>query len=223
MRRRRAWRRANRSARTLRPQPAAGTRAEGCARAHPGQTLDPRADAPQADDQARPAALRATSLDDRTGLRPDQGEPRHPPLPATRRRGLRQRMETDRRQPQPGQALSPPAAPTLARAGRSPLSEASLRSDQIGPTPNYPCPISTDTLNPTTPRRLSTTPTVAKLYATTSTRGEAGTSVVQRKPTAGCADAGRPRRAPNRPSSWRSARPTRSRCRGSRSATRRSA
>ena len=134
----------------------------------PGRTLDPRADAAHADDQAWPSALRTASLDDRTGLRPDQGEPRHPPLPATRLRGLRQRMETDRRQPQPAQALSPPAAPTLARAGRSPLSEASPRSDQPGPTPNYPCPISTDTLNPTAPRRLSTTPTVAKLYATAS-------------------------------------------------------
>ena len=57
---------------------------------------------------------------------------------------------------------------TLARAGRSPRSEASPRSDQPGPTSNDPCPISTDTLNPTTPRRLSTTPTVAKLYATAS-------------------------------------------------------
>ena len=136
--------------------------------AHPGRTLDPRADAAHADDPAWPSALRAAPLDDRTGLRPDQGEPRHPPLPATRRQRLRQRVETNRRQPQSAQALSPPAAPTLAQAGRSPLSEAPPRSDQPGPTSKRTLPVSTDILQPTPPRRLSTTPTVAKLYATAS-------------------------------------------------------
>ena len=155
-------------AQSQRPQPARGRRA--ATRAHPGQTFDPRADAPHADDQAWPSALRAASLDDRTGLRPDQGEPRHPPLPATRFQRLRQRVETNWGQPQSAQALSTPAAPTLARAGRSPLSEASPRSDQPGPTSNYPDPMSKDILQPTTPRRLSTTPTVAKLYATASAK-----------------------------------------------------
>ena len=147
-------------------------RAAGAAprRPHPGRTLCARADAAQADDQAWPSALRTAPLDDRTGLRQDQGEPRHPPLPATRLRGLRQRVETNWGQPQSAQALSTPAAPTLARAGRSPLSEASPRSDQPGPTPNYPDQMSKDILQPTTPRRLSTTPTVAQLYATASAR-----------------------------------------------------
>ena len=63
--------------------------------------------------QRGPASLRAAALDDRTRLRRHQGEPRHPPLHAARDRRVRQRMEADRRHPQPQEAL-PPGAPVTA-------------------------------------------------------------------------------------------------------------
>ena len=135
----------------------------GPARAHPGRALDTRADAPHADDAAPPSAVRAASLDDRTGLRPDRGESRHPPLPATRLRGLRKRMETDRRQPQPAQALPPHSEPRLAGALGPPLTQTAHPASprplvQPGPTPPRPLPMSTSPLEPTTPLRLTATP-----------------------------------------------------------------
>ncbi len=137
--------------------------------------LSARADAAPADDQARPTAVRAAPLDDRAGLRRHPREPRRPPLPAPRLRGLRRRVETDRRQPKPAQALPPPAAPSLARAVRSPLTAASPTrspptSDRTGPTSNRPFPMPKDILHRTTPQPLTTTTTNAKLYATASAR-----------------------------------------------------
>ena len=140
-------------------------RAAGPARAwaHPGRALDPRADAPQADDQAWPSALRAAPLDDRTSLRPDQGEPRHPPLPAPRLPGRRQRMAVDRRHAQLAQALPPHSAPRLAGALRPPLTQTAHAASprplvQPGPTPPRPRPMSTSPREPTTPLRLTATP-----------------------------------------------------------------
>ncbi len=114
-------------------------------------------------DAARPSAVRTAPLDDRTGLRRCQREPRHPPLPAPRLRRLRQRMAVDRRHAQLAQALPPHSDPRRAGAPGPPLTQTAHPASprplvQPGPTPPRPLPMSTSPREPTTPLRLTATP-----------------------------------------------------------------
>src|SRR5579872_7208390 len=86
-------------------------------------------DAKGTGERLRRTALPATKGDGRAGVRPDQAQPAHQPVPATRTVGRALGMAADYRHPQPPEA---PQAPDSPHSGLKPPLAAPTRKNDTG-------------------------------------------------------------------------------------------